>query len=173
MGGLVGCAGALLMAAATGGAALVPALLLLALGGHYAGRASVEAVVLSEHFGTLSVTRDRWWTSSTRTFPLADVTARYYAHASLRSTKHHRLALGYRGRPVALLDPKQGYDRAGIERFHAAHAAAIARASGANASRISRLVERWFKQWMKSLRLIHRAFAFANNQARDGCQGRK
>ena len=140
MGGLLVCAGALVMAAATGGAALVPALLLLALGGHYAGRASVEAVVLSEHFGTLSVTRDRWWTSSTRTFPLADVTARYYAHASLRSTKHHLLELGYRGRPIALLDPKQGYDRAGIERFHAAllaaqaaHAAAIARASSANA----------------------------------------
>lgn len=140
MGGLVGCTVALVMAVATGGAALVPALLLLALGGHYAWRASVEAVVLSEHFGTLSVTRDRWFTSSARTFPLADITARYYTHASLRSTKHHRLALGYRGRPIALLDPKQGYDRAGLERFHAsllaaqaADAAASARASVANA----------------------------------------
>ena len=120
VGGLAACAGAFVLAVATAGAALVPALMLLALGGYYAGRATVEAVVLSEHFCTLSVTRSRWFGSATQTFPLAGVTARNQAQGGLRSTKYYTLVLEHRGRTVAVLNPKAGYDRAGMDRFHAA-----------------------------------------------------
>jgi len=120
VGGLVACGGALVLAVATGGGALVPALMLLALGGYYAGRATVEAVVLSEHFRTLSVTRSQWFGSATRTFPFAEVTAREQAQGGLRSTKYYTLVLEHQGRPVAELDPKAGYDRVGMARFHAA-----------------------------------------------------
>jgi hypothetical protein len=94
--------------------------MLLALGGYYAGRATVEAVVLSAHCRTLSVTRNQWFGSATRTFPLAEVTAREQAQGGLRSTKYYTLVLEHRGRLVAELDPKAGYDRVGMARFHAA-----------------------------------------------------
>ena len=126
VGGLVACAGALVLAVATGGAALVPALMLLALGGYYAGRATVEVVAFSAHLRTLSVTRSQWFGAATRTFSLAEVTAREQAQGGWRSPKYYTLVLEHRGRPVAELDPKAGYDRAGMDRFHAALLAAQA-----------------------------------------------
>ena len=115
------CGGALVLAVATGGGALVPALMLLALGGYYVGRATVEAVVLSEHFCTLSVTRSQWFGFVTRSFPLAEVTAREQAKGGLRSTKYYTLVLEHhRGRPITKLDPKAGYNQVGMARFHAA-----------------------------------------------------
>ena len=118
--GLLACAVALTITIATGGAALIPGLLLLATGGHYAWRSWVEAVVLSTHFRTLTVTRTRMFATSTRTFPLDGLTAHYQVQGGLRSAKYHILEFRYQGRTIADLDPKQGYDRAGIEAFHAA-----------------------------------------------------
>lgn len=128
-GGLLACAVAVVMVVATGGAAFVPALLLLALGGYYAGRTQVQAVVLSTHFRTLVVDRSRLFSSSTQTFPLDGVTVRYVVHGGLRSAKYHTLDISYQGRTIAKLDPKEGYDRAEIERFHAALLASQAKDS--------------------------------------------
>lgn len=120
IGGLLACAVALVMIVATGGAAFIPALFLLALGGYYAGRTQVQAVLLSTHFHTLVVSSSRLFSSSTLKFPLDGVTVRYVAQGGLRSAKYHTLDISYQGRTIAKLDPKEGYDRAGIERFHAA-----------------------------------------------------
>ncbi|AII53831.1 hypothetical protein [Hymenobacter sp. APR13] len=128
--GLLMGAVALGLAFATGGAAFLPAVLLLVLGAHYAGRTQVEVVVLSEHFRTLTVSYSRWFGSSTRTFPLESLTARYQARGGLRSAKYYALALHYRGRSVAVLDPKAGYDQAQLDHLHAALLTSPARGAG-------------------------------------------
>jgi hypothetical protein len=129
IGGLLACAVAVGMVVATGGAAFIPALLLLAVGGYYAGRTRVQAVVLSPHFYTLVIDSSRLFSASTQTFPLDGVTVRYVAQGSLRSAKYHTLNICYQGRIIAKLDPKEGYDRSGIERFHAALLASQAKDS--------------------------------------------
>ena len=136
-GGLLMCAIALGLAVATGGAALIPAVLLVALGTYYAGRVQVEAVVLSEHFRTIAVARSRLFSSSTRTFPLGALTARYQAHGGLRSAKYYTLELQYQGETVAALDPKAGYEPDGIASFHAALLAMQAAGAGTVAQTVT------------------------------------
>lgn len=118
--GLLLCLLALGIVAVTGGVALVPALLLLALGAYYAGRTQVEVIVLSEYLRTVSVTRSHGFTSSVRTFPVQELTARYQANGGLRSGKYYTLELHYQGNLVAVLDPKAGYNSTDIESFHSA-----------------------------------------------------
>jgi hypothetical protein len=118
--GVLACVVALGLAVATAGAALIPALLLAFFGGYYVVRAQVQAVALSTHLRTLLVERRRLFTSSTRTFPLDGVTASYVVQGGLHSTKYYTLDISHNGRSIAELDPKEGYDQAGIDRLYAA-----------------------------------------------------
>lgn len=118
--GLLLCLLAVGISIVTGGVALVPAMLLLALGAYYAGRTQVEAIVLSEYLRTVSVTRSHGFTSSVRTFPVQELTARYQAHGGLRSGKYYTLELHYQGNLVAVLDPKAGYYSREIELLYSA-----------------------------------------------------